>query len=120
MRRIFLACPYSNSDPEIVHERFLRCNEVAATIVRSGHAVFSQVSMSHPINEALGEEAAVVGKLWAPIDAVFMEMMDELVVVDIAGWEQSSGIKREIEFFRSRSRAVSMWSEIRSDFEELA
>ncbi|MGW0634968.1 DUF1937 family protein [Nocardia salmonicida] len=116
MRRIFLACPYSHVDPDVVHERFLRCNEVAATIVRSGHVVFSQVSMSHPINEALGEEAAVVGKLWAPIDAVFMEMMSELVVVDVAGWEQSSGIQREIEFFRSRGRAVSMWSAIQQEF----
>ncbi|MRH91273.1 DUF1937 family protein [Nocardia sp. SYP-A9097] len=120
MRKIFLACPYSNSDPAIVYVRFLQCNEVAATIVRSGHAVFSQVSMSHPINEALGEESAVVGKLWAPIDAVFMEMMDELIVLDVPGWDQSSGIKREIEFFGSRGRAVSLWSDVHRDFEERA
>ncbi|MBX9335961.1 DUF1937 family protein, partial [Serratia marcescens] len=48
MRKIFLACPYSHADANVVQQRFIACNEVAAAIVRAGSAVFSQVSMSHP------------------------------------------------------------------------
>ncbi|MFC9358597.1 DUF1937 family protein [Rhodococcus sp. NPDC057014] len=117
MRKIFLACPYSHSDERVVHERFLACNEVAATIVASGNAVFSQVSMSHPINLAFKTiDPSDVGKLWAPVDAHFMESMEELIILDVDGWDRSSGIKREIEFFESRGRRVSLWSQVSDEF----
>ena len=117
MRKIFLACPYGHSEDSVVEERFNRCNEVAATIVVAGHAVFSQVTMSHPINRVLqGYDRAAIGKLWAPIDAAFMEMLDELVVLDLEGWEQSAGIRREIDYFKGRGRKVSVWSEAAVEF----
>lgn len=118
MRKVFLACPYSHADAEVVNERFVKCNAVAATIVESGNAVFSQVSMSHPINLALkNQDRAAIGKLWGPIDALFMDMMEELIILDLPGWDQSSGIKREIEFFEARGRRVSLWSAVSKEFE---
>lgn len=117
MRKIFLACPYSHTDAKVVHERFIQCNEVAATIVESGNAVFSQVSMSHPINLAFKDkDSAAIGKLWGPVDAVFMEAMEELIILDLPGWDISSGIKREIEFFKNKGRPVSLWSEVSAQF----
>jgi hypothetical protein len=118
MRKIFLACPYSHADANVTHERFLACNKVAATIVESGNAVFSQVSMSHPINLAFeGKDNAAIGKLWAPVDAVFMDVMEELIILDLPGWDLSSGIKREIEFFKARNQKVSLWSEVSHEFQ---
>lgn len=117
MRKIFLACPYSHADAEVIHERFIQCNRVAANIIASGNAVFSQVSMSHPINLAFeGKDNAAIGKLWAPVDAVFMAAMEELIVLDLPGWDLSSGIKREIEFFKGRGQKVSLWSEVAEAF----
>lgn len=73
MRRIFLACPYGHEDPTVVEGRFDLANQVAATIVRSGATVFSQVSMSHPINKVLTDlDRQAIGRLWAPIDEQFM------------------------------------------------
>ena len=117
MRKIFLACPYSHADAEVVHERFIACNEVAAAIVESGNAVFSQVSMSHPINGHLAHlDKAAIGALWGPVDAVFMDAMEELIVIDEPGWKESAGVAREIEFFKQRNRRVSLWSEAESEF----
>lgn len=117
MRKIFLACPYSHADAAVVQERFIQCNQVAAQIIEAGHAVFSQVSMSHPINQAFrGKDNAAIGKLWAPVDAVFMELLEELIVLDLPGWELSGGIKREIEFFEQRGRRVSLWSQVTAGF----
>jgi Domain of unknown function (DUF1937) len=117
VRKIFLACPYGHQDPDIVAQRFAISNKVAAAIMRSGHAVFSQVSMSHPINAAMPDlDRAAIGKLWAPVDEVFMAMMDELVVVDADGWQESAGIKREIAFFEARGRKVSLWSQVEAEF----
>ncbi len=121
MRKIFLACPYGHSDDAVVAERFEISNQVAARIIASGSTVFSQVSMSHPINARLSHlSKAEIGAIWAPVDAVFMEAMEELIVVDIAGWEISSGVAREIEFFKDKGRRVSLWSEIESEFESSA
>lgn len=118
MRKIFLACPYSHADKSVIHERFVACNKVAAAIIESGHAVFSQVSMSHPINLAFeGKDNAAIGKLWAPVDAVFMDAMQELIIVDLPGWEISAGIKREIELFKGRGQPVSLWSEVSGQFQ---
>ena len=63
MRKIFLACPYSHADANVVQQRFIACNEVAAAIVRRQRR-FSQVSMSHPINLCLQElDKTAIGKL---------------------------------------------------------
>lgn len=117
MRKIFLACPYSHADASVTHDRYIQCNKVAAAIIESGHVVFSQVSMSHPINLAfVGKDSATIGKLWAPVDAVFMDVMQELIILDLPGWDLSSGIKREIEFYKARGQAVSLWSEVQHEF----
>lgn len=117
MRKIFLACPYSHADANVVQQRFIACNDVAAAIVRAGNAVFSQVSMSHPINLCLqGLDKTAIGKLWAPIDALFMAAMDELIVLDLPGWQESGGIKREMDSFAARGCRVSLWSEVASEF----
>jgi hypothetical protein len=73
--------------------------------------------MSHPINAYMKDlDKTSIGKIWAPVDVVFMEMMDELVIVDIDGWDKSAGIKREIEFFKSKDRKISLWSDVKKDF----
>jgi hypothetical protein len=117
LRKIFLACPYGHADTAIVEQRFGVSNLVAAKIIEGGGAVFSQVSMSHPINKEFGHlDKAGISRVWAPVDAVFMEAMDELIVVDIDGWKESSGVAREIEFFKERGRRVSLWSEVEAEF----
>jgi hypothetical protein len=117
MRRIFLACPYGHADSQVVGSRFDFSNEVAAIIVRSGNAVFSQVSMSHPINQWLKDtDNRPLGQLWGPIDEIFMEAMDELIVADASGWKESAGVQREIAFFEQRGRRVSLWSEVAAEF----
>ena len=117
MLKIFLAGPYGHTDAEIVERRFLEANTVAAKIARSGAAVFSQISMSHPINNCMTDlDKAAIGKVWAPIDLIFMEAMTEIVVIDGPGWQESAGVKREMEYFQSRGLPVSLWSEIQTEF----
>lgn len=117
MRKIFLACPYSHADDNVVQNRFIACNKVAAAIIESGHVVFSQVTMSHPINLVLEKTDKVnIGKMWAPVDAVFLDLMEELIILDLEGWDKSAGIKREIEFYQARGQRVSLWSEVKHEF----
>ncbi|MGV3550934.1 DUF1937 family protein [Rhizobium sp.] len=118
MRKIFLAGPYGHDDREVVDRRFYEANKVAAKIARSGAVVFSQISMSHPINGHMDDlDKAGIGKLWSPIDLVFMEAMEEIVVIDGPGWRESAGVKREMDHFASRGLRVSLWSEVKGEFE---
>ncbi|MCI1035741.1 uncharacterized protein DUF1937 [Raoultella sp. BIGb0149] len=117
MRKIFLACPYSHVDEAVVNQRFNSCNQVAAAIIESGNLVFSQVTLSHPINQVMRHTAKQdIGKRWAPVDAFFMGVVDELIIVDLPGWDKSIGIQREIEFFEQRGQRVSLWSEVEDEF----
>lgn len=117
MRKIFLACPYGHADKTVVEQRFEISNIVAAQIIRNRAAIFSQVSMSHPINRHLTNlDKAGIASLWTPVDAVFMGAMEELIVVDVPGWQESAGVAREIDFFKARNRRVSLWSEVKTDF----
>lgn len=117
MRKIFLACPYSHADADVVQQRFVACNRVAAQIMEAGDAVFSQVTMSHPINLVLTKtEKAAIGKMWAPVDALYLNLMEELIILDLEGWDKSAGIQREIEFYRARGQRVSLWSEVAAEF----
>lgn len=117
VRKIFLAGPYGQTDADIVERRFHEANEVAAKIARSGSAVFSQISMSHPINNCMTDlDKAGIGKLWAPIDLIFMEAMTEIIVIDGPGWQESAGVKREMEYFLSKGLRVSLWSEVQNEF----
>lgn len=117
MRKIFLAGPYSHPDPIVVESRFLEANMIAAKIVQSGSAVFSQISMTHPINNCMKDlDKAKIGKLWAPIDQLFMETMTEIIVIDGLGWKESAGVQREIEYFKLSGRRVSLWSKAESEF----
>lgn len=117
MRKIFLAGPYGHANRDVVERRFHEANKVAAKIAKSGSAVFSQISMSHPINGYLTDlDKSGIGALWAPIDQVFMDAMNEIIVIDGPGWQESAGVKREIEFFKSKGLPVSLWSEVENDF----
>lgn len=104
MKLYFIACPYSHANNDIVQQRFDLCTSVATRLTMAGYAVYSQITMSHPMN-------LIATKLnkkirWAPIDEAFMAKCDELIVLTLPGWDESSGVASEIEYFKSRNRKV--------------
>ncbi|WP_049268998.1 DUF1937 family protein, partial [Pseudomonas aeruginosa] len=41
---------------------------------------------------------------------------EELIVLDLPGWRDSAGIRREMEFFEAGGQRVSLWSEVEHEF----
>lgn len=109
MKLYFIACPYSDPNPEIVTMRFNQCTDVAAALSLAGHAAYSQITMTHPINEAV----AKVGKkiVWGPIDEAYMARCDELIVLTLPSWDKSSGVAAEIDYFKARGKKVWTYEE---------
>jgi hypothetical protein len=106
-RILYLACPYTDSSPQVRAERFDAANKAAAFLIARGHIVFSPVTMSHPIDAVLaGADETLGTHFWLAFDEAFMEFCSEIFILKLAGWQKSTGIERERRFFESRSKPV--------------
>jgi uncharacterized protein DUF1937 len=104
---IYLACPYTHSSAAIRLERFQQVTKSAAALIRQGHIVFSPITMTHPIDlEMAGSENTLGSEFWVAFDEAFMERCDVFALLPLDGWQQSSGVLREIEFFRNAGKPL--------------
>jgi Domain of unknown function (DUF1937) len=105
---IYLACPYTHPNPGVRAERFRLATEAAAKLIRQGHIVYSPITMSHPLDLVLAGDTNTLGSdYWVQYDKAFMAVCAEMIILEIDGWDQSSGIRREIEYFRSHGKPIS-------------
>lgn len=92
---IYLATPYSHSDHEVMKRRFDKVNRIAAKLMAQGLHIYSPISHTHPIAE--------VGNLpkgwdyWEEYDRKILAVCGKLMVYKQEGWDQSLGVKGEIE-----------------------
>jgi hypothetical protein len=64
--------------------------------------------MTHPIDvELAGQHATLGSDYWVRFDEAFMTFCDEMVILRVAGWEESDGVGRERRFFERVGRPVS-------------
>lgn len=94
---VYLASPYTHADADVRKRRYEAACREAARLMLAGHTVFCPVAHSHPIAEQMPDGNAVDGELWKRQDAPYLQFCSAMVVVKMPGWEQSSGIKHEIE-----------------------
>lgn len=100
----YLATPYSKY-PGGIEEAFkLACRE-AATLVRAGIRVYSPIAHTHPV-ATYGEIDPYDHGIWLPADAPFMRAAKGLIVLRAESWEDSHGIKCEIEEFQKAGKPV--------------
>ena len=92
---IYLAIPYTDSDPNIRHDHYEWANQIAAKLMASGVHVFSPISHCHPLIEIV--ELPSTWEYWEQYDRKFLAICDTLVVVRIPGWEKSIGVRNEIK-----------------------
>jgi len=72
--------------------------------MQRGDVVFSPISHSHPIEK----ESGVIGNhtFWAKQDDEFQMGADRVCVLKIDGWEDSLGVRRELEIAARNSTVV--------------
>ena len=93
---IYLASPYSHPAKRVRARRYEEAVWAAGSlIVRRGEAVFSPIAHSHPIAEAARLDGTFSG-VWAEMDLAIIAICSEVVVLRLAGWEESKGIAAEI------------------------
>lgn len=91
---IYLASPYSHTDPAIQEARFRAVCLASARLMSEGNMIFSPIAHSHPI--------ALAGKLntswgyWEKYDRAMIAVCAELWVLTLPGWERSCGVLAEM------------------------
>lgn len=104
MRRIYLACPYSHPDAEVRENRVELANQVAAEIMQDGYIVFSPLSHSHGIAHYIGNH--MEHDFWLKQCLAFIPWCDELWIMQLPGWKESSGIKMEVEVAGKKNKNI--------------
>jgi hypothetical protein len=108
---IYLACPYTHADHRVREERFKSATAAAAELIRQGYIVYSPITMTHPLDVVLAGDTDTLGSdYWIKFDEAFMAVCSEMIVLQIDGWDQSQGIKREMDYFKSRGKPVRFLS----------
>ena len=101
---IYLASPYSHSDPVVREARFQAVCKKAADLWREGHIVFSPIAHTHPI--------AWYGlpkgfDFFERFDRKMLEVCDELCVFQLPGWNDSKGVMSEIRIANELGMPIS-------------
>lgn len=91
---IYLAIPYSIYNDKEREYAFETANYIAYRYVMEGKTVFSPISHSHSIAK-YGTPASF--DFWRKFDLEMLAVCKTLVVIMMPGWENSIGIKAEIE-----------------------
>ncbi len=92
---VYLACPYSHKDKEVMQKRFKLVTRVAAELTKKYMWVFSPITHSNEMH--LSTQLPHTWEFWAAIDIAFMNRCNELYVVTIDGWKESVGVTAEIQ-----------------------
>jgi hypothetical protein len=101
---IYLACPYSSDIAGLSLHRFEEACRAAAKLMRADKIVFCPIVHCHPMTFY-----GLPGdwKFWEKFDREFLNICTEVIVLRLPGWEESAGIKAELEIAKEKGIQIS-------------
>ena len=100
----YLASPYSKY-PDGLEKAFLDAARAAGWFNNRGISVYSPIVHTHPIAKVAGIDP-VDQEFWLEVDRPMMNAAHGLIVLQLEGWEESSGIAYEIEVFQDTEQEI--------------
>lgn len=97
MKLMYLASPYTKY-PYGLDAAAQDVAKIAARLTKEGQRVYSPIIHTHYIAKFGGIDP-LDHAFWMQVDETMMERCDGLVVVRLSGWEDSKGVRMEIEWF---------------------
>jgi Domain of unknown function (DUF1937) len=104
---IYLASPYSHPEQAIREQRFRDACHAAASLMRLGQQVFSPIAHGHPLTRH-----GIPGdwSFWERHAHWYLERCDEVVVLTLDGWEQSVGVRAELDLATTSHKPIWYWA----------
>tara|TARA_R100000656_G_scaffold17792_1_gene16593 strand:+ start:165 stop:683 length:519 start_codon:yes stop_codon:yes gene_type:complete len=106
----YLASPYGGYAPNVkmaAKTRLAKACQIAAAatgyLISQQLAVFSPIAHSHIVAKTSGLDPLSMD-IWLAADEPFMQAATGLLVLEIAGWQDSTGVNAEITHFASAQK----------------
>ena len=110
IKMIYLASPYTDPDVNIQEQRYEEVTKVAAELTQEfGHAFILPITQSHQMVKHIPELGGSFAN-WKDIDLLFLSRCDEMWVVNMPGWDTSTGVTAEIRFAKEQNIPVMLLS----------
>jgi hypothetical protein len=110
---IYIASPFNHKDEKIRNERVEKAGKFLAYLqVKYAHkyVLFSPIVHSGNIYKYMPEKYHLSFDFWIhEIDDYFLEITDEIWILQIDGWYSSLGIKYEIKFAEKKGIPIILW-----------
>ena len=98
---IYLASPYSHTDPVVVEENFRKISRIAAKLVSEGHTAISPITYGHTLLDF--HKMPSDWQFWQNFCSQILYKCDKLLVVKMEGWDKSSGVEEEMSIARDHN-----------------
>ena len=109
MNFIYLASPYTHPDKDVVLQRVEDTKQYFAYAVgKLEQVVFSPILQCHETAIAWGLPTDMM--FWQRYNCHFMQACDAIHVLTLPGWEESKGVKFELDWAAWHSKPVSFVS----------
>lgn len=96
---IYLASPYSSSEPGLAAHRFHMTEYYVAKYMQQNFAIFSPIVHCHALAE--NYNLPTDAQYWWGYNKAFLEKADELWVLRLLGWEESKGVRVETAWWNA-------------------
>lgn len=110
MKKIYLASPFTNDDPEVEKQRYEDITDVAGKLMLMEDldlVVYSPITHSYPIH--IKHNLPGDWEYWKRYDMAFLEWANEMWIwaMDKA-WQKSEGIKNEMIIARGLKKPIKL------------
>lgn len=93
---IYLASPYSHSDPVMRRTRFLLAEQVTAHFIMQGAFIYSPIVHCHEMAERYNLPTDFA--FWKAYNIDILRHADQFYILEIEGWLESAGVRTEQKF----------------------
>jgi len=100
----YLACPYMHENETVIEERFQLITKIAAHLITKGILVISPITHNHPINKSGLIERC--WETWKEFDTELIKRCDQMIVIKINGWKESTGVQAEIKIAEKLGKPI--------------
>jgi Domain of unknown function (DUF1937) len=101
---IYLASPYSHPDALVCQASFDAACRATADLVHAGRVVFSPIVHGHPL---VRFGLPTDWSFWQRFDQEYLRRCDDVLVLQIDGWQESEGVQAEVELARGLGKRIT-------------
>lgn len=100
----YLGLPYSNKNNYMLHYRAEISNKIAVELTKQGRIIFAPISAWHHI--AMKYDMPTDFEYWAKLDEAFIKVSKKVLIIDLPGWKESTGVKFELTLANKYNKIV--------------